>query len=324
MSLNPVSLNEPNKKLKDTKGHSLGKEGMVFSIQRFSLQDGPGIRTTVFLKGCPLRCDWCSNPESQTLDPEIMFRSHNCQSCGTCAEICKVQAITLEDSFPHLNREICTLCMDCVTACLNGALETTGERLTIEAVVEEASKDELFYSNSGGGVTLSGGEPLLQADFAYRLLKGCKEKGLQTALDTCGHISWDAMQRALEYTDLVLFDLKHLKPEKHLQGTCVGNDLILENLKKAVQSNLTRIWIRIPVIEDYNDSQEYFQELAAFLKTMPIEKVSLLAYHEWGKAKYTALDREYPHNSKTALDKERLEPLKEILETAGINVTIDH
>jgi pyruvate formate lyase activating enzyme len=214
--------------------------------------------------------------------------------------------------------------MDCVDACLNGALEATGDRLTVEEVVNEACKDELFYSNSGGGVTLSGGEPLLQAEFACRLLKVCKERGLQTALDTCGHASWDALQKALEYTDLVLFDLKHLDPEKHLKGTRVGNDIILENLKKTVQSNKARIWIRIPVIKDYNDSKEHFQKIATVLKEIPVEKVSLLAYHEWGKAKYTALGREYPHNSNGALDKERLNPLKEILEAAGIKVTIDH
>jgi pyruvate formate lyase activating enzyme len=193
-----------------------------------------------------------------------------------------------------------------------------------ESVIEEACKDELFYRNSGGGVTLSGGEPLFQADFAVSLLKGCKEKGLQTALDTCGHASWEVMSKALEYADLILFDLKHLNPEKHVQGTHVGNDLILENLKKTVQSNKARVWVRIPVIKDYNDSQEHFQDIATILKETSIEKVSLLAYHEWGKAKYTALGREYPQNSNGALDKEQLEPLKEILETAGFNVTLDH
>ena len=253
MSLDPASSSESSQKPKAVKDHSSGSEGMVFNIQRFSLQDGPGIRTTLFLKGCPLRCDWCSNPESQVLHPEIMFRIQNCKACGTCVEVCQVKAITLKDGTHHLDRKTCTLCMDCVDACPGGALQSTGKRMSVQEVVEEASKDELFYSNSGGGVTLSGGEPLFQGDFAFGLLKACKEKGLQTALDTCGHAPWDVMKRALEYTDLVLFDLKHLNLEKHLQGTGIGNDLILENLKKTVQSNQSRIWIRLPVIEHYND-----------------------------------------------------------------------
>lgn len=324
MPLNLASLKEPNEKGTNAKGRSDELEGMVFSIQRFSLQDGPGIRTTVFLKGCSLKCDWCSNPESQSPHSEIMFRAQNCKACGTCVDACQIRAITFEDNTPHLNRDMCTLCMECVKACPNGALQASGEMISVEDIVNEVCKDELYYKNSGGGVTLSGGEPLLQSEFTYNLLKACKEKGLKTALDTCGHAPWDAMKRALEYTDIVLIDLKHLDPEKHLHATGVGNELILENLQKTVQSNQSRIWIRIPVIEGFNDSKGYFHDLAAYFKTMSLEKVSLLAYHEWGKAKYTALGRPYPKSSQGSLDKERLEPLKEILEAAGITVTIDH
>ena len=301
-----------------------GATGLVFSIQRFSLQDGPGIRTTVFLKGCPLRCDWCSNPESQSSGIEIMYRQSNCQACGACVQACGIGAISFEGDWPSLDREACTLCLDCVKACPNGALETTGQYMDWKDVVEEAGQDEPFYNNSGGGVTLSGGEPLFQADFACRVLKGCRERGLRTAVDTCGYAPWEDLRRALEYTDLVLFDLKHLDPAKHQQGTRVRNELILDNLKRTAASKSARIWIRIPVIPGYNDSEAFFQELASVLKETPVEKVSLLAYHKWGESKYHALGREYPLAEMAVIDKGELEPFKTMLEEAGLNVTIDH
>lgn len=301
-----------------------GGEGIVFSVQRYSLQDGPGIRTTVFLKGCPLRCQWCSNPESQNPHPEILFRSQNCQAHRACLEACEVGAISFENGAPHLDRGVCTHCMDCVKACPSGALEITGKHVSLEEVVEEACKDELFYANSDGGVTLSGGEPLFQPEFAYRLLKRCKERAISTVLDTCGYAPWETLSRMLGYTDLILYDLKHLEPERHREGTQVDNDLILENLRRTIDSEQSRVWIRIPVIPDYNDSESHFRELAAFLREHPVEKVSLLGYHEWGRSKHVALGREYPLSRAGSLPKERLEHLKEILETAGIEVTIDH
>jgi pyruvate formate lyase activating enzyme len=301
-----------------------GDEGMVFSVQRYSLQDGPGIRTTVFLKGCSLRCRWCSNPESQNPHPEILFRSQSCKARRACLAVCEVGAISFGDGAPHLDRGLCTGCMDCVKACPNAAFEISGERMFLDEVVEEVCKDELFYTNSGGGVTLSGGEPLCQPEFAYRLLKRCKGKALHTVLDTCGHAPWETLSRLLRYTDLVLYDLKHLDPARHLEGTGVDNDLILENLSRTIDSNQSRVWIRIPVIPDYNDSEAHFRELAAFIQKKPVEKVSLLAYHEWGRSKHAALGREYPLHPTGFLPKERLAPLKEILETAGIDVTIDH
>jgi len=299
-------------------------EGLVFNIQRYSIQDGPGIRTTVFLKGCPLRCEWCSNPESQSPHPEIMFRSRQCQRWGACAEACDVGAITLVDAVPCLDRAACTLCMDCVEACPSGALEVSGRRMTLDAVVEECCKDELFYSNSGGGVTLSGGEPLAQPEFSRLFMKACKARSIHTALDTSGHATWPVMASVLEHTDLVLFDLKHLRPEEHLEATQVRNDLILENLRKTLDSKASRVWIRIPVIPGYNDTDRHLEELARVLAEMRPEKVSLLGYHEWGRSKYAALGREYPYDEAGALPKPRLEPIKRILEAGGLEVTIDH
>ena len=301
-----------------------GTHGVVFSIQRFSLQDGPGIRTTVFLKGCPLRCQWCSNPESQNPHPEIMYRSQQCQKCGTCAEVCEIGAITLTDDVPGLDRDTCTLCMACVEACPSGALEISGKRMTLEEVVDEACRDELFYTNSGGGVTLSGGEPLSQPEFAVRFLQECGDRSIHTALDTSGHAPWQIMERVLEHVDLVLFDLKHLSPDSHMKGTQAKNDLILENLRKTLDSGETRVWIRIPVIPGYNDTGPYLQELALAVGEMRAEKVSLLGYHEWGRSKYEALGRKYPCDEVRALSEARLELARRTMESQGIEVTIDH
>jgi pyruvate formate lyase activating enzyme len=312
------------RQLEGAPGPGEALEGLVFNIQRYSIQDGPGIRTTVFLKGCPLQCEWCSNPESQNPHPEIMFRSQQCRKWGACAKACEVDAITLVDGMPRLDRDTCTLCMDCVEACPSGALEVSGERMMLDAVVEESCKDELFYSNSGGGVTLSGGEPLAQPEFSRLFMKACKDRSIHTALDTCGHAAWPVMESVLEYTDLVLFDLKHLSPEKHLEGTSAKNDLILENLRRTIDSKKARVWIRIPVISGYNDADSHVQELATLLAGMRPEKVSLLGYHEWGRSKYGALGRDYPCEEVDSLPGERLESVKRALEAHGLEVTIDH
>jgi len=301
-----------------------GSEAMVFSIQRYSIQDGPGIRTTVFLKGCPLRCTWCSNPESQEPGPEIMFRSQQCQQSGTCAEVCEIGALTLVDGVPTLDRGTCTLCMDCVEACPSGALEVSGKRMKLEDVVDEACRDEIFYTNSGGGVTLSGGEPLSQPEFSRRFLKACKERSIHTALDTSGHATWEIMKAVLEHTDLVLFDLKHLSAEKHLEGTQVKNDLILENLRMTLDSKEASVWIRIPLIPGYNDEGPHLKELTLAIREMGAEKVSLLGFHQWGRSKYRALGRKHPYDEVDPLPNETLESVKGIMEAHGVAVTIDH
>ncbi|MBU2551104.1 MAG: glycyl-radical enzyme activating protein [Proteobacteria bacterium] len=299
-------------------------EGMIFSIQRFSLQDGPGIRTTVFLKGCPLRCLWCSNPESQRSEPELLFRIRNCQACGTCARVCPAGAVVFEDGAPRLDRDRCDLCLECVKACPGQALEVSGRRMGLDEVVDEACRDEPFYNNSGGGVTLSGGEPLFQPEFTLGFMRQCRDRGIRTALDTCGHAPGEFLARVLEHTDLVLFDLKHLDPEAHRRGTRLDNELVLRNLYHTLDSGRVRVWVRIPVIPGFNDSEAFFEKLARALKGRPVEKVSLLGYHEWGRTKYQALGREYPLDGTGALAKDRLEPLRAVLDAAGLPVTIDH
>ena len=301
-----------------------GAKGLIFNIQRYSIQDGPGIRTTVFLKGCPLKCEWCSNPESQNPHPEILHRNQKCLGCGACIEACPQNAIHLENQFSVIDRSLCDLCMDCVSACPNDVLEISGEYQSVSEVVAEAVKDELFYRNSGGGVTLSGGEPLQQPDFAYQILKSCKERSLNTTVDTCGFARWEVMEKFLEVTDLFLFDLKHLDPEQHLRGTAVGNELILSNLEKILDQKRSRVWLRVPVITGYNDSESYARQLAEMMGPLPLEKISLLGYHEWGRPKYGFLGREYPCTGKTGPDENSLDHLKQIMQQSGVEVTIGH
>jgi len=301
-----------------------GGKGLVFSIQRYSIHDGPGIRTTVFLKGCPLRCKWCSNPESLNPYPEIMVRVAKCNDCGKCLEVCVTGAIALDKTSVLVDRLRCDLCLKCAVVCLTGAIEITGQYMTVEEVVDECSKDELFYRNSGGGVTLSGGEPLYQPEFVLNLLKACKERGLSTAIDTSGHVSWEVLDKVLQYTDLVLYDIKHIDSEIHQSGTGVKNDLIFKNLKRVVDAKQARVWIRIPIIPNFTDSEQYIERLTTVLTNMPVEKISLLGYHEWGKPKYGFLGRDYPLNGSVTPSEERLQGLRDIMQSRGLEVTVGY
>ena len=301
-----------------------GEQGLIFNIQRYSIHDGPGIRTTVFFKGCPLRCRWCSNPESINTIPEIVFRSARCDGCGKCVSACEPGALKLDGNQVEIDRQKCDLCLKCVSACFAEALEITGRYYSLEEVLDEASRDEPFYHNSGGGVTLSGGEPLYQPEFAINLLKACKAKGLHTTLDTSGQVKWEVFEKALPYIDLVMYDIKHIDEESHKSGAGISNTLILENLRRIADTGNVRLWIRIPVIPGFNDSNDHFERLAAKIKGLPAEKVSLLTYHEWGKTKYEALGREYLMQGAQAPSAERMEELAVIVRAAGFEVTADY
>lgn len=295
------------------------EKALIFNIQRFSIHDGPGIRTTVFFKGCPLRCLWCSNPESQNFYPEIMVRSKLCIKLNKCVEVCPVGAIKINDAI-KIDRDKCTLCMECVKVCSAHALEVSGVYMTVDEVFKEVEKDRLFYINSGGGVTASGGEPLLQWKFVYRLFEKCKKEGISTALDTCGYAQWNVLEKVLEVTDLVLYDVKHLDSKTHMEQTGVSNDLILENLRLTVKK--TKTWIRVPIIPGFNDSREHTRKIGELASKLHVDKVSLLPYHEYGVQKYEMLGRSYPLRNMPKLNGEYVKELKELIELFGVKVDI--
>ncbi len=299
------------------------KEGIIFNIQRYSIHDGPGIRTTVFLKGCPLKCKWCSNPESINPFPELFLRRDRCDHCEQCIEACTPNAIFFDDDLIQINRNHCNLCMNCVEICSLDVIQRTGKKVSVHEVTTEVLKDELFYNNSGGGVTISGGEPLYQIDFTLQLLKEFKKKALHTTLDTTGYANGEDFEKILPYTDLILFDIKHLNSEKHKKETGIPNEIILENFQRCLTNN-KNIWIRVPVIPNFNDSIVYMQELAKFLSNKQIEKISLLKYHEWGKHKYKYLDRNYPLENTEFISENRILEFKDLLETYGLKVTLDY
>ena len=251
----------------------------IFDIERNSFVDGPGIRTTVFFKGCNLKCAWCHNPESQDFKPQMMFYQDKCKGCGKCKEIC-----------PTPDR--CTLCGKCTLYCPVEARKVCGKEYTVDEVFSEIIKDKSYYENSGGGVTFSGGECMLQLDFLCEILKKCKENGIHTAVDTAGFVPFSSFEKILPFTDLFLYDIKIFDTEKHKQYVGANNNLILENLKKLFSAG-ARVYIRIPVIHGVNDSVEEMQQIKDFLRANgDPKKVELLPYHAMGENKYRALARE--------------------------------
>lgn len=263
--------------------------GYVTDIQRYSIHDGPGIRTTVFLKGCPLRCFWCQNPEAQEIKPQIMYYSERCSVCGHCVEACPEGAVKIKEGVLRIDRDKCVACGSCEKICLNLARQITGKLMNAHDVIEEIKKDEKFYDNSGGGMTISGGEPLFQSQFTFNILKSCKEEGFHTALETCGIASWDAYKEVIDFVDLFLFDIKHMDSDKHISGTGMPNRLILENVRKiAAQKPML---IRTPLIPGFNNSKEAIRDIAHFVKKeLPSVKLELLAYNKMGESKYARLD----------------------------------
>ena len=253
------------------------KTAKIFDIQRNSFVDGPGIRTTVFFKGCNLKCKWCHNPESQNSDTQMMFYKDKCTGCGKCAEVCPNKL------------EKCDFCGKCTMLCPSDARQICGKEITSDALIKELVKDKMFYETSDGGVTFSGGECMLQIDFLEEILKKCKENGLHTAVDTAGNVPYEYFERILPYTDLFLYDVKCIDEALHKEGTGVSNKRILENLKKLSDEACTEIIIRIPVIKGYNGSENEMGRIADFIGKLRIKSVELLPYHKMGEHKYSAL-----------------------------------
>ncbi|NPV78832.1 MAG: glycyl-radical enzyme activating protein [Firmicutes bacterium] len=260
--------------------------GRIFDIQRFSLHDGPGIRTTVFFKGCPLRCLWCHNPESIDPKPELAFYDNKCIGCGRCVAACPTGALRDDPEKGRVyDRELCRSCWTCARNCPNQALVVQGREYTVEDVVREVISDLPFYKTSGGGVTLSGGEPTLQFDFCLALLQALEEKGLHTALDTSGFVAWEKLAQLLPFVNLLLYDLKQMDPEEHLRLTGVPNGRIIENLHRINEFNKP-VEIRVPIIPGYTDSDENILAIGCLVREFTcVKRVKLLAYHKLGMSK---------------------------------------
>ena len=269
--------------------------GTIFNIQRFSIDDGPGIRTVVFLKGCTLRCAWCHNPEGLQQTPEIMFFPQKCIGCGQCFEVCLNNGHVIIDGERLFVREACERCGKCAAVCYAEALETTGRSISSGEAVDEIKKDDLFYKNSGGGVTFSGGEPLLQVDFIKEVFIACKALGYHCAVETAGHVPWGAFEKILPYTDLFLYDIKIMDEVLHKQCTGSGNKRIIGNLKKLVNAG-AEVIVRTPEIPGINDTPEEKQKLAALLAELGGLNHEVLPYHRLGENKYESLGLAKPQD----------------------------
>ena len=295
-------------------------KGVIFNIQHYSIHDGPGIRTTVFIKGCPLKCVWCQNPESQASQPEIFFDSEKCTGCGKCAQACPEGAIEIYEGRSRTNRQLCKGAGKCAEVCPNEARNLMGRYVTAGEVFKEVQGDAIFYQRSGGGVTLSGGEPLAQPQFAISLLKLCKDAGIHTALDTCGYARWEIVKRILNYVDLVLYDLKHMDPVEHEKCTGISNDLILDNVRKIHHELPIPILARVSIIPGYSDSVENIEATAKFIATELGNsiKVHLLPYHRLGETKYERLERLGKSISIEPPSDEHMSELQKIVESFGL------
>jgi pyruvate formate lyase activating enzyme len=294
--------------------------GLVFDIQRFSVHNGPGIRTTVFMKGCPLTCLWCSNPESLDFFPNLLARDVGCRCCGACVDVCPRGSITVAEGGRTIDWAGCNHCLECVESCIYGSLTACGEYMDVNEVVAEVIRDRDFYETSGGGVTVSGGEALVQDDFVLSVLREFKEEGLHTALDTTGYATWEKLEKLLPFVDLVLFDVKHLDPAEHKRATGVGNRVILENLERVAESRA--VWLRMPVIPGFNDSEDHARRIGVLGKKIRAERISLLPYHDGGSKKSGQVGKEYKFPQGGAPDDCRMERLKEIIAAEGVDVSV--
>lgn len=299
----------------------LKENGIVFNIQHYSVHDGPGVRTSVFLKGCPLSCLWCQNPESNKVEPQLMYDRDTCTGCGRCIGVCPLSAISMDGRKVRTDRSICNGCGECVEACPSGARSIMGRSMTADEVYREVAKDVLFYTNTGGGVTLTGGEVLYQSSFAKAILRKCMESNIHTAIETCGLAGWKAFSEILPYVDLVIYDLKHMDTDEHRKGTGAGNEQILDNLSRISDEMKIPVIIRTPIIPGYNDSEDNMHKMGKFIKenVRTCQEVNLLPYHNLGDGKRSQLEEKLTFIGRPP-GTEKMDKLKSILRSYGVEV----
>ncbi len=296
--------------------------GTVFNIQRYSIDDGPGIRTTVFFKGCPLSCVWCSNPESQNLQPELLHRDTLCKRCYRCVAVCPLGAIAVGPNGVVIDRDVCDACGDCVEACPHDAMRITGKQMTVDEVVSAAMRDADFYEDSGGGVTLSGGEVLSQADFALEILKRLHEAGIHTCVDTSGQGDTEKLKRLFPYVDLFYFDIKHIDPKIHRSETGRTNENILRNFEVVAASGVPVV-VRVPVIPGFNDSADAISDIAEMVAVhAPRATVHLLPYHRYGQQKYDMLGLDYELGAAETPSPQFMQAARNIVESRGLHCEV--
>ena len=298
-------------------------QGLVSEIQRYSVHDGPGIRTMIFLKGCSFTCPWCCNPESKNPLPLVGYHAGKCIGCQVCSSVCPNGAIFFNSQgMMVINRDKCDACGICVDACPSGALRLYGKIMTVDEVLQVVNRDSLFYKNSGGGVTISGGEPFYQVDFLLELLTAFKKESLNTAIETTGYAPWSLVNKVLGYLDYLLYDLKIFDREKHLQVLGVDNEIIKQNLIRSSQKGIP-IFIRIPIIPGYTDDPENIDSIARFIAGIDlIRSVHLLPYHRIGLSKYRQISESYFMEQTELPKKENLKQLADILKNYNLTVVI--
>ncbi|RLI25791.1 MAG: glycyl-radical enzyme activating protein [Candidatus Hecatellales archaeon] len=292
--------------------------GIITTIKTFATHDGPGIRTTIFLKGCPLRCLWCSSPETWEKNPQIYFKAEKCVDCGECVRACPRNAVTMNKERKIL-RELCDLCMKCVEACKYGALEIVGREVSAGEIMEEVVKDKVFYERSGGGVTLSGGEPLYQPDFTLALAKLCRRESISVVLDTSGYASPRWVEEIAKNIDMALLDIKHMDPVKHKEMTGVSNELILENAKLMVKKCEVRI--SLPLIPGLNNTLENLKRTAEFARSLGVEAIDIVPFHRLGSHKYRFLGMTSPLSKFRVPSEAEIREAMEFIEAYGLKTT---
>jgi pyruvate formate lyase activating enzyme len=298
--------------------------GYVSDIQRFSLHDGPGIRTLVFMMGCPMKCEWCCNPEGQKNYPQLRYIANRC-SCGVkcdapCARVCPNNAVTMTSAGDiKMDWELCDSCGHCTEVCLYGARTMLGSKMTVDEVLTEVEQDRSFYSRSGGGVTIGGGEPLVQFEFTLELLKLCKERFLHTAVETCGHAPWKQLKEVSEYADLMYYDIKQIDSDRHIELTGVSNNLILRNAQKVLSEGVKcEVIVRTEIVPGCNDTEENIGSIARFVAESGGEKMELLPYHSLGSSKYAQLGMRYELTEVKPPTDKRMNVLRKIVESSGL------